>query len=233
MLDEKTRAAILTLQQAGHGKRAISRALSLSRNAVRKVIASSFTQVPGLNRPEKAEPYHDDIVKLVRSCKGNLVRVHEELGTRGAQLSYPALTLHHHAARWIRARFRSGSVRGTKETPAGRLAEADLRGWSLRLLHRKETYARMACLAPGGQFPSSARGGGRDHGSALQPVLRAGGLSPPPDPAVAADLGPQGLLQGQQEGAQIGPICGRPFRPASAGRCTWASSGLRQRTAPA
>jgi len=92
MLDEKTRAAILTLQQAGHGKRAISRALSLSRNAVRKVLASNCTQVPALNRAEKAEPHHDDIVELVRSCKGNLVRVHEELEARGAQLSYPALT---------------------------------------------------------------------------------------------------------------------------------------------
>ena len=74
MLDEKTRAAILALQQAGHCKRAISRALGISRNAVRMILASNTTKVPSLDRPEKAEPYHDEVVKLVSCCKGNLVR---------------------------------------------------------------------------------------------------------------------------------------------------------------
>ncbi|MBN1611357.1 MAG: IS21 family transposase [Polyangiaceae bacterium] len=92
MLDEKARAAILALQRAGHGKRAISRALGISRNAVRKILASNATEVPALERPEKAEPYHDEVVEMVGSCKGNLVRVHEELEARGAQISYPALT---------------------------------------------------------------------------------------------------------------------------------------------
>jgi len=92
MLDEKTRAAILALQEAGHGKRAISRALGISRNAVRKILACNATEVPALNRSEKAEPYHDAIVELVASCKGNLIRVHEELEVQGAEVSYPALT---------------------------------------------------------------------------------------------------------------------------------------------
>jgi transposase len=92
MLDEKTRAAILALQQAGHSKRAISRALGISRNAARKVLASNAIRVAALDRTEKAEPYHDEIMELVSSCKGNLVRVHEELEAQGAQLSYPALT---------------------------------------------------------------------------------------------------------------------------------------------
>lgn len=92
MLDEKKRAAILALQQAGHGKRTISRALGISRNAVRRVIASGATNVPALERTEKVQPYHDDVVELVDSCKGNLVRVHEELEDRGALVSYQALT---------------------------------------------------------------------------------------------------------------------------------------------
>jgi transposase len=41
---------------------------------------------------EKAEPYREQILDLLTSCKGNLVRVHEELQTAGATLSYQALT---------------------------------------------------------------------------------------------------------------------------------------------
>jgi hypothetical protein len=41
---------------------------------------------------EKAEPYRDQILELLASCKGNLVRVHEELVAGGAALSYQALT---------------------------------------------------------------------------------------------------------------------------------------------
>jgi hypothetical protein len=48
--------------------------------------------VPELQRPEKAEPYRQSILELVSSCKGNLVRVHEELLAGGAKLSYAALT---------------------------------------------------------------------------------------------------------------------------------------------
>jgi Mu transposase, C-terminal domain len=48
--------------------------------------------VPELQRPEKAEPYRQQILELFDHCKGNLVRVHEELMAGGAQLSYPALT---------------------------------------------------------------------------------------------------------------------------------------------
>jgi transposase len=92
VLDEQLRAAILTLHEAGHGKRAIMRALHISRGTVRKVIAANSTEVPALDRIEKAEPHHDEIVELVASCKGNLVRVHEELEVQGVRVSYPALT---------------------------------------------------------------------------------------------------------------------------------------------
>ena len=92
MLDEKTRAAILALHQAGNTKRAIARALKVSRGAVRKVLAANSTEVPQLDRQEKAEPYHDELVELFVRCKGNLVRVHEELEAQGADVSYPALT---------------------------------------------------------------------------------------------------------------------------------------------
>ena len=92
MLDEQTRMTILKLHEAGHGKRAIARALGLSRNAVRGVVASGSSEVLPASRLEKAEPYHDAIVEQVANCKGNLVRVHEEVEALGAEVSYPALT---------------------------------------------------------------------------------------------------------------------------------------------
>ena len=48
--------------------------------------------MPELHRAEKAEPYRQQILELFATCKGNLVRVHEEITASGAVLSYPALT---------------------------------------------------------------------------------------------------------------------------------------------
>lgn len=92
MLDQSTRAAILKLREKGHGTRAIARALSLSRAAVRKVIGSGSEAVPPIARPEKGAPHRDQIARHIARCKGNLVRVHEELVAEGATLSYQALT---------------------------------------------------------------------------------------------------------------------------------------------
>lgn len=93
MLDQSIRAAILTLREAGHGTRAIARALHVSRNAVKTVLADGRPAPPPIVRTEKAEPLRDEILALYTSCKGNLVRVHEELIAQGATaLSYQALT---------------------------------------------------------------------------------------------------------------------------------------------
>lgn len=92
MLDQSTRAAILKLHQQGHSIRSIARALRVSRGAVREVLRSGTEIVPNLVREEKAAPYRDQILELYVRCKGNLVRVHEELLASGAQLSYAALT---------------------------------------------------------------------------------------------------------------------------------------------
>ena len=92
MLDQSTRAAILKLHQQGHSIRGIARAMQLSRGAVRQILRSATEVVPHLLRPEKATPYREQIVELYQRCKGNLVRVHEELVAAGAELSYPALT---------------------------------------------------------------------------------------------------------------------------------------------
>lgn len=92
MLDESTRSAVLRLRKEGHGTRTIARALGISRGAVQEVIREGKAEVPALDRAEKAEPFREQILALHASCKGNLVRVHEELVAVGAELSYPALT---------------------------------------------------------------------------------------------------------------------------------------------
>ncbi|HXY77968.1 MAG TPA: IS21 family transposase [Candidatus Acidoferrales bacterium] len=73
-------------------KHQIARVLGISRLAVRRVLRSNSPQVPELHRPEKAEPYRQRILELFATCKGNLVRVHEELLASGALFSYQALT---------------------------------------------------------------------------------------------------------------------------------------------
>jgi hypothetical protein len=59
---------------------------------VRTVLTTGSPTVPRLERAEKAEPHRDQIVELYQRCRGNLVRVHEELIADGVAISYPALT---------------------------------------------------------------------------------------------------------------------------------------------
>jgi len=92
MLSQTQRTTILELHSQGVSKREIAKLMGISRPTVRKVLRSKAVQVPELQRPEKAEPYRQHILELVSSCKGNLVRVHEELQAGGAELSYAALT---------------------------------------------------------------------------------------------------------------------------------------------
>ena len=92
MLDESMRTAILKLHEGGHGLRAIARALAVSRAAVRTVVRRGTAEVPRLSRPERAHGHEGDIRELYLRCRGNLVRVHEELQAQGAAFSYQALT---------------------------------------------------------------------------------------------------------------------------------------------
>jgi transposase len=92
MLSQAVRTAILELKSKQVSVREIARTLKISRLTVRKVLRSQSAAVPELHRPEKAEPYRQRILELSERCKGNLVRVHEELAAEGAHLSYSALT---------------------------------------------------------------------------------------------------------------------------------------------
>ena len=92
MLSQAQRTTILELNTQGVSKREIARVLGISRVAVRKVLRSNSTALPELHRAEKAEPYRQQILELFGQCKGNFVRVHEELVAAGAEMSYAALT---------------------------------------------------------------------------------------------------------------------------------------------
>jgi transposase len=109
MLSQAQRTTILELNTQGVGKREIARVLKISRVAVRQVLRSNSTAVPELPRPEKAGPHRQQILELFDQCKGNLVRVHEELLAGGAELSYAALT----------AFCRRHGIGYTPPTPAG------------------------------------------------------------------------------------------------------------------
>jgi len=92
MLSRRQRITILELAKQGQGIRPIARALKVSRKTVREVLASQSSEPPQIQRPQKAEPYREQILELHAACKGNLVRVYEELLVQGADLSYPTLT---------------------------------------------------------------------------------------------------------------------------------------------
>ena len=93
MLSQAQRTTILELNAQQVSKREIARVLEISRVAVRKVLRANSNAVPELHRAEKAEPHRQQILELFDQCRGNLVRVHEELvASSGAELSYAALT---------------------------------------------------------------------------------------------------------------------------------------------
>ena len=92
MLSQAQRTAILEMSAQGVSKHEIARLLRISRLSVRKVVRANSISVPRIARAEKAGPYRQQILELLAQCKGNLVRVHEELTASGALLSYPALT---------------------------------------------------------------------------------------------------------------------------------------------
>jgi hypothetical protein len=56
------------------------------------VLAAGTATVPEQIRTSRAEEHQERIAELFAQCRGNLVRVHEELLGEGVALSYPALT---------------------------------------------------------------------------------------------------------------------------------------------
>lgn len=92
MLDLNTQTTILRLRQEGHGTRTIARAVGISRGSVLRVLAAGAAQVPRLERETSLDAHESRVRELFVACKGNLVRVHEELVAEGIAVSYPTVT---------------------------------------------------------------------------------------------------------------------------------------------
>jgi transposase len=93
VLDHDIRSAILTLAGQGCGVRAIARAVQVDRKSVRKVLAQGVADVPEIERAGQLDEWLVQVRDLHRDCKGNLVRVHEELLARhGVDVRYSTLT---------------------------------------------------------------------------------------------------------------------------------------------
>lgn len=92
MLDVDQRKAILLLAEQGHSSRAIARAIGVGRNTVRRVMRSGKAEVPPLERPEQLLEHVARVTELHTRCRGNLVRVAEELLVEGIETSYSGLT---------------------------------------------------------------------------------------------------------------------------------------------
>jgi hypothetical protein len=71
-LSKGKRTAILELAAQGLSCRQIARVMGISPQKVRRVVGSNSSEVPLIERPEKAEPYRQQILELLNSCKGNL-----------------------------------------------------------------------------------------------------------------------------------------------------------------
>lgn len=92
MLDRDTRAAVLRLRQEGHGARSIGEALGISRHAVRRVLKHGDPTPPRIVRATVYDTHLERVRTLFVSCRGNPVRVHEELTREGVVGAYPTLT---------------------------------------------------------------------------------------------------------------------------------------------
>ena len=93
MLDRDTRSAIFRLAREEHGSRAIARALGISRRVVKKVLRSGEVEVPAFERHEQLGAHIERLRELHVECKGNQVRVWEELAAEtGVNVAYSTLT---------------------------------------------------------------------------------------------------------------------------------------------
>jgi transposase len=90
--DREIRTAILALAARGHGKRAIAKACSVSRNTVREVLKLGTSDVPHPDRPEALAAHEETIRTLYETCGGNRIRVFESLREMGVTVPYQTLT---------------------------------------------------------------------------------------------------------------------------------------------
>ena len=91
VLDQETRRLILQLHDKGMAVRAIARLVSHSRPTVTRVIESQSDEPNQAGKGSMLDEHRSEIVRLIGRCRGNLVRVHEELVAAGVKHGYNTL----------------------------------------------------------------------------------------------------------------------------------------------
>lgn len=92
ILDQETRRLILQLHEKGVAQRKIARLVGHGRPVVGRVIDSGSEEPTSPGRKSMLDEHREDIRKLIVRCRGNLIRVHEELAAAGVQAKYTTLT---------------------------------------------------------------------------------------------------------------------------------------------
>ena len=92
MTPREKRIAILEMHKHGVSVRAIADALDASRNTVRDVIASGNPERPAMQRESQLAEHIERVRELHVACRGNVVRVHEELEGAGILVGYTTVT---------------------------------------------------------------------------------------------------------------------------------------------
>lgn len=92
MIDPVKERLVRDLANQGVGKRAIARQLGISRNTVRKILAGPGVRA-ATQRKSRYEQHIEEVRELFRECRGNVVRVQEELLERyDIEIPYQSLT---------------------------------------------------------------------------------------------------------------------------------------------
>ncbi len=92
MTPREKRIAILEMHKVGTSVRTIAQTLKAARNTVRVVIASGDPERAAMQRDSQLAEHLERVRGLHEGCKGNLVRVHEELARAGVGVAYTTLT---------------------------------------------------------------------------------------------------------------------------------------------
>ena len=92
MTPREKRIAILEMHKHGGSVRGIAKALDASPNTVREVIASGDPERASMKRESQLAEHIERVRNLHVGCKGNLVRVNEELEKGGIVVAYTTVT---------------------------------------------------------------------------------------------------------------------------------------------
>jgi len=90
-IDQEKRRLILQLHERKVGRRKIAELVQASRPSVDRIIRAGTEQPVRSGRRSRVEQYRTQVEQLLVTCRGNVVRVREELAHAGIELPYNTL----------------------------------------------------------------------------------------------------------------------------------------------